>query len=211
MAFKTFTAGSVLTAADVNDYLMKQAVISCTSGTRPGTPNEGMTIYETDTDRLQVYDGSAWSEIGIGSTSLPRCAASRGTAQSIAHGSGNVLVSWTSEIYDVGGMFSPTSTTLGTIPSGRGGLYLISATIQFETNSTGYRALYVNVGGSTRVRHTSNAISGNPTRLTVTTIQAATAGQAITIGVFQNSGDPLDITSSEGMPIGSIHYLSPTP
>src|SRR5690606_40565103 len=100
-----------------------------------------------------------WSEIGIGSTSLPRCAASRGTAQSIAHGSGNVLVSWTSEIYDVGGMFSPTSTTLGTIPSGRGGLYLISATIQFETNSTGYRALYVNFGVSTLGRQIANAIS----------------------------------------------------
>lgn len=211
MAFKTFTAGSVLTAADVNDYLMKQTVIVCTSGTRPGSPNEGMTIFETDTDRLQVYDGSAWSEIGINATSLPRCSATRGTTQTIANNTGNVLVSWTSENYDVGGMFSPTSTTLGTVPSGRGGIYLISATIQFNTNSTGYRALYVNVGGSTRVRHTSNAVSGNPTRLTVTTIQEATAGQSITIGVFQNSGDPLDITASEGMPIGSIHYLSPTP
>ena len=60
MAFKTFTAGSVLTAADVNDYLMEQVVITCTSGTRPGSPNEGMTIYETDTDYIRVYNGSAW-------------------------------------------------------------------------------------------------------------------------------------------------------
>src|SRR5690606_7269471 len=126
MAFKTFTAGSVLTAADVNDYLMKQVVITCTSGTRPGTPNEGMTIYETDTDRLQVYDGSAWSEIGIGSTSLPRCSATRGTAQSIANDTGNVLVLWISENYDVGGMLLLTSTTLVPIASGRLGLYFLS-------------------------------------------------------------------------------------
>jgi hypothetical protein len=58
--FKTFTANDVLTAADVNDYLMEQAVISCTSGTRPSSPVEGMTIRETDTDRLLSYDGSGW-------------------------------------------------------------------------------------------------------------------------------------------------------
>lgn len=59
MPFKTFTP-SVLTSADVNTYLAKQAVITCTSGTRPGSPTEGMTIYETDTDCYVTYDGSAW-------------------------------------------------------------------------------------------------------------------------------------------------------
>ncbi len=61
MGFKTFTA-AVLTAADVNNYLMKQAVISCTAATRP-TAVEGMVIYETDTDKLQVYDGATWQQV----------------------------------------------------------------------------------------------------------------------------------------------------
>ena len=60
MPFKTFGAGDVLTATDVNDYLMEQAIITCTSGGRPSTPVEGMTIYETDTDRIRTWDGSAW-------------------------------------------------------------------------------------------------------------------------------------------------------
>ncbi|MGC5019006.1 hypothetical protein [Micromonospora sp. DT47] len=60
MPFKTFGAGDVLTAGDVNDYLMEQAVITCTSGTRPSSPGEGMTIYETDTDRIYTYDGTTW-------------------------------------------------------------------------------------------------------------------------------------------------------
>lgn len=55
MAFKTFVSGAVLTASDVNTYLAKQAVIVCTSGTRPSSPPEGMAIYETDTDKLLVY------------------------------------------------------------------------------------------------------------------------------------------------------------
>jgi hypothetical protein len=53
--FKTFTAGAVLTASDVNTYLAKQAVVVCTSTTRPTSPPEGMTIYETDTDKVLVY------------------------------------------------------------------------------------------------------------------------------------------------------------
>jgi hypothetical protein len=33
----------------------------CTSTTRPTAPYDGQAIYETDTDRLNIYDGSAWS------------------------------------------------------------------------------------------------------------------------------------------------------
>jgi hypothetical protein len=64
MSFRTFVAGETLTAAMVNDYLMKQAVIGCTSGTRPSAPVEAMTIHETDTDQLLAYLGAAW-QVGI--------------------------------------------------------------------------------------------------------------------------------------------------
>jgi hypothetical protein len=60
VAFRVFAAGEVLTAANVNDYLMEQVVIVCTSGTRPSSPGEGWTIYETDTDKILTYDGSGW-------------------------------------------------------------------------------------------------------------------------------------------------------
>jgi len=55
VAFKTFVDAVALPASDLNTYLMKQAVIVCTSGTRPSSPNEGMPIYETDTDKLLIY------------------------------------------------------------------------------------------------------------------------------------------------------------
>jgi hypothetical protein len=32
----------------------------CTSSTRPASPFEGQVIFETDTDRLYVYNGTAW-------------------------------------------------------------------------------------------------------------------------------------------------------
>lgn len=52
-------AGTTLPAGYLNSYLMRQAVIQCTSGSRPPGPHEGMTIYETDTDRLLVFTTSA--------------------------------------------------------------------------------------------------------------------------------------------------------
>jgi hypothetical protein len=61
MAFKTFAPG-VLTSSDVNTFLMRQSAIVCTSSTRPASPNEGMTIYETDTDLIKVYSGTAWED-----------------------------------------------------------------------------------------------------------------------------------------------------
>lgn len=35
----------------------------CTSTTRPASPFEGQVIYETDTDMVAVYNGSAWRYI----------------------------------------------------------------------------------------------------------------------------------------------------
>ncbi|MFC3986782.1 hypothetical protein [Streptosporangium jomthongense] len=63
MPFKDFAVGEILTSSDVDTYLMSQAVIRCTSATRP-TPVQGMHIYETDTNKTQRYNGSVWEELG---------------------------------------------------------------------------------------------------------------------------------------------------
>lgn len=70
MPFKTFTP-AVLTSAEVNTYLMQQAVIACTSSTRPASPVDGMTIYETDTDSYATYNGSSWATLGGWTTWTP--------------------------------------------------------------------------------------------------------------------------------------------
>jgi hypothetical protein len=66
--FKTFTAASVLTAADVNDYLMEQSVMSFASnGARDvaiTAPEEGMVAVLTADDLMTIRTGSAWVEYG---------------------------------------------------------------------------------------------------------------------------------------------------
>ena len=69
--FKVFSVGEVLTAADVNDYLMEQSIsIFANSTARDAqitSPIEGMFCYLADSNVLQFYNGSSWaSYIGDG-------------------------------------------------------------------------------------------------------------------------------------------------
>lgn len=69
--FKVFAVGEVLTAADVNDYLMEQSIgIYADSSTRDSqlsSPVEGQFAYLADSNTLTYYTGSAWaSYIGEG-------------------------------------------------------------------------------------------------------------------------------------------------
>jgi hypothetical protein len=64
MPRKVFTAGEVLAAADVNEFLMDQSVQSfagtAARGSAIPSPVEGMYTHLEDTDRLEFYNGSAW-------------------------------------------------------------------------------------------------------------------------------------------------------
>jgi hypothetical protein len=64
MPKKIFTVDEVLTAADVNDYLMNQTVMTfagtAARGSAIGLPTEGMYTHLNDTDALEYYDGSDW-------------------------------------------------------------------------------------------------------------------------------------------------------
>jgi hypothetical protein len=63
--YNLFATGNVLTAAQVNTYLMQQSVmVFASSAARTtalsGVLAEGMVSYLQDTNSLEVYDGSAW-------------------------------------------------------------------------------------------------------------------------------------------------------
>lgn len=84
MAYKVFTNGTVLDEDDLNDYLMRQAVVKCTSGTRPSSPDEGMVVDESDTDLIKRYNGSAWRRYAIDlETHTPVAAADTSTISGI--------------------------------------------------------------------------------------------------------------------------------
>lgn len=67
--YKLFATGDVLTAAQVNTYLQEQAVMRFASAAArttalSGVLAEGMVSYLMDTDKVEVYNGSAWVAVG---------------------------------------------------------------------------------------------------------------------------------------------------
>jgi hypothetical protein len=66
MPFKTFVAGEILTASDVNTQLMNQAIAVFADASARDTaitsPVEGQFVFRTDDDVLEYWDGSAWEE-----------------------------------------------------------------------------------------------------------------------------------------------------
>ena len=67
LGYKVFAAGEVLTAANVNGYLMEQTVMvfddSAARSSAIGTPTEGMITYLKDANQIDYYDGSSWANI----------------------------------------------------------------------------------------------------------------------------------------------------
>ena len=67
LGFKTFTTGEVLTAADVNGYLMQGVLVFASEAARNSaitSPQEGQFAYTKDNNSLWYYTGSAWAASG---------------------------------------------------------------------------------------------------------------------------------------------------
>ena len=73
--FRDFQTGEILTATNVNDFLMQQSVMKFADaaardtalGTAVGGGNalrEGMVAYLDSTDEVLKYDGTAWASVG---------------------------------------------------------------------------------------------------------------------------------------------------
>jgi hypothetical protein len=67
LGFKTFATGDVLSAADVNGYLMQGVLVFASAAARNAaitSPQEGQFAFTKDTNGLWYYDGAAWVASG---------------------------------------------------------------------------------------------------------------------------------------------------
>ncbi len=69
--FKVFSTGEVLTASDVNNYLMEQTITVFANATARNSaitsPENGMACFLLDSSTLQFYFSSAWNDfVGAG-------------------------------------------------------------------------------------------------------------------------------------------------
>lgn len=95
MPYKDFTVGQVLTSAEVDQFLMQQAVMvfdnaSARSSALGTVVTEGMVTYLKDTDVLQQYNGTVWGPVGVDSFTTT------GSAGAVLISNGTAGVVWSS-------------------------------------------------------------------------------------------------------------------
>jgi len=165
----------------------------CTSTTRPQAPYEGQVIYETDTNRVLVWDASAW--VAPNSTTanptglelVTSCTATftGGTAGSVSDGV--VTIGSANTAVTVSNAFSAEYNNYKIILSGGLGSQNLSLNFQLRNSSgtsvTGYYA------GRVRVNLVDNTVTGtcdiNATLWTdVGRAGSAAGGQLLTTDLF---------------------------
>lgn len=142
----------------------------CTSSTRPASPYEGQVIYTTDTDLLQIWNGSAWRTIAFATPS------NGGILQVVTNSttSGTSRSTTTYADTNLSATITPTSTSSKILVNVYQQIYIDSATtssgIKLVRGSTDVIGLiYQGYGGSSMTQIVSFAYVDSPNTTSATT------------------------------------------
>lgn len=123
----------------------------------------------------------------------------RSSDQNIADAT-DVEVSFTSERWDLfdnaASTYHSTASNQSrvTIPSGKGGYYLIGANIAFESNATGRRIVRFLVNGTSIIhQEVRNAVTGSATIISLECVRKLNATDYVEVQVRQNSTTTLAV------------------
>ena len=189
LGFKTFTTGEVLTAANVNGYLMQGILVFATAAARDSaitSPQEGQACYLKDTDAVLTYSGSTWVAVG-GAASFSGVKCKSTVAQTISNNTSTALT-WDSEDYDTNTYHSTSSNTSRiTIPSGTGGYYAISGYVTSDSQTSGFVELQIAKNGSAIASSTITPSNQLPS-ISAATVVSLVATDYVELLYKQNSG-----------------------
>ena len=153
LGFKDFVTGEVLTAADVDGYLMQGIWVFASAAARDAavtSPQEGNACYLKDTNQVLTYSGSAWVAVGGGSPLT-----TKGDIYGFSTVDARIPIGANDTV-----LTADSTQALGlkwAAPAGSGGMTLISTTTLSSTSTTisvaanSYKNLYAvirNLGSS---------------------------------------------------------------
>jgi hypothetical protein len=195
MARLDFTAGNILLATEM-DELARQAISNVTAASKPSATAEGETIAVTDNDRLEHWDGAAWQR-GTNWASAGRTWVTKTENGAGATSCGNgvaVQIAWTGGT-DADGFYTGWDGTNYefTVPSGLGGIYLITTRWAFSAGWTPNTSdvLRILVSGQA-IDFAQQGIAGS---YHASLIRPLTAGATVAVVAAQYSGGALTIAA----------------
>ncbi len=163
-----------------------------TSTTRPASPVEGTMIYETDTDRVYIWDGTVW----VLPSNIPKL-----NQHFMAHRTTNLAVS--SGVVTTIPMPTTIEATLGSgvwngatgvLTIGTAGLYSVGWGVLWGSNSTGIRNGHIVDGvGNLIAMLEVSATSAGLSVLSGQAIRRFASGTTLSVRGYQSSGGSLNV------------------
>lgn len=163
----------------------------------------------TGVTSLRLYDSASTVHVvGVSSTGITYDGADIGSGGGGGGGSGarvarstvatlshnvDTAVPWDTEIFDDGGFWTSSSDRRLTIPTGLGGIYILTASCWFDANGTGIRQVRFRQNGSTILGW--QRIPGSSSAAVVPTASVvcqAVAGDYFELMIYQDSGGALN-------------------
>lgn len=185
LGFKNFSTGDVLSATDVNGYLMQGILVFASAAARDAAitaPAEGQFAYLKDTNVTTYYTGSAWANVDSTGMTNPMTT----TGDTIYSSSGSTParlgIGTTGQILTVSGGVPSWAT-----PAGGGSMTLLSTTSLSGSTTTvssidqTYEYLYIQIADivfSTGAYIMFKPNGNNPNELTFLSGAGSTGGKS---------------------------------
>lgn len=92
-----------------------------------------------------------------------------------------------------------TNNNRFTVPTGKAGKYLVTGTVEFASNATGYRGVFLYKNAATQVCYvTIPAVNGNRTSITFSWVVDLADADYVYLTLLQNSGGSLTVETGSG-------------
>ena len=197
-----YATGDVLSATNMNDLSGTVNLINPTAkgdlyaGSAANTYTK-LTVGSNDqvlTADSTTASGLKWATPAGGTSTAVGCSISNSVAQTIGNSSTTTLT-FNTEDYDTDAFHSTSSNTGRiTIPTGKGGKYFVTTTVNYAGNATGFRQIRILKNGSTNVAAAIETPGANADMsLTCSIMLTLVAGDYLEVVTFQNSGGNLNV------------------